>query len=122
MGLLQLSLDEKLSPEAPPQGTAEKAAASLMWVFLILFEFHAAVQSQRRVLIPMRNVDFRALVLFIELSAELYKDGVPDNVEAYILFAGAELVWLLLDKTRQGFALACVVGLACPLAEIPLMK
>ncbi|XP_057776683.1 uncharacterized protein LOC130995425 isoform X2 [Salvia miltiorrhiza] len=92
VGLLQLILDEKLAPYGQ-EGSPQKVAASLI-----------------------------ALVVMIELSAEMYKNGVGDNIEAYILFGGAELIWALLDKTALGFALACVVGIACPLAEIPIIK
>lgn len=92
VGLLQLYLDHKFLP-TPTENGFNKVLASLI-----------------------------ALVVFLSLSAELYKAGVDDTVETYILFACAELMWLTLDRTKLGFALACVVGLACPLAEIPVMK
>ncbi|XP_071718706.1 uncharacterized protein [Rutidosis leptorrhynchoides] len=92
VGLIQLFLDHKFA-QTTPEDSFNKVLVSLL-----------------------------ALVVFLEVSAELYKAGVADNVEAYILFAGAELMWLTLDGTRLGFALACIIGLACPLAEIPVMK
>ncbi|XP_057424067.1 uncharacterized protein LOC130717737 [Lotus japonicus] len=92
VGLLQLYLDERVLNKVQ-EGSFAKTIVSLI-----------------------------LLVLFIALSAELYKAGIAKNTEAYILFAAAEFMWFLLDRTWPGFTLACLVGLACPLAEIPIMK
>ncbi|XP_056684023.1 uncharacterized protein [Spinacia oleracea] len=93
VGILQLYLDERAFPNGTKEGSFKKTVVSLI-----------------------------SLVAFIELSAEMYRSGVPANVEAYVLFAAAEFIWFLADRTWFGFALACIIGTACPLAEIPIMK
>ncbi|XP_021768683.1 uncharacterized protein LOC110732993 [Chenopodium quinoa] len=93
IGVFQLYLDERASLDINPEESFKKTAVSLI-----------------------------SLVAFIELSAEMYRSGVPANVEAYALFAAAGFVWFLTDRTWFGFALACIIGIACPLAEIPIMK
>uniref|UniRef100_A0A0E0JGF5 Uncharacterized protein n=1 Tax=Oryza punctata TaxID=4537 RepID=A0A0E0JGF5_ORYPU len=116
VGMLQLFLDERVSPAAAAgskaTGSPQKTAASLVFV---------QSSSSVRILTTADSL-LRFLALFIEVSAEMYRAGVPSNVEAYVLFAGAELAWLALDGTWLGFAVACLVGTACPLAEIPLIK
>jgi hypothetical protein len=92
VGLLQLLLDETTSA-SPPRGSLDKTVISLL-----------------------------ALMFFLELSAEMYKAGVSDNIEAYILFALAEFIWFSLDRTWICFTIATLLGVACPLAEIPIMQ
>ncbi|KAM0853818.1 hypothetical protein ACQ4PT_050830 [Festuca glaucescens] len=94
VGLLQLFLDERVLPaKSKATGSPRDTATSLI-----------------------------VLALFIDLSAEMYRAGVPSNVEAYVLFAVAEFVWLFLEGSWLGFAISCLVGVACPLGEVPLIK
>ncbi|KAI5082892.1 hypothetical protein GOP47_0002635 [Adiantum capillus-veneris] len=94
IGLLQLVLDNQFASKGRLRKTGSKRL-----LFSLIF-----------------------LILILELSAEMYKAGTPYNIEAYVLFALAELNWYLFDGTWWGFGLAAFVGVCCPLAEIPLMK
>lgn len=94
VGLLQLVLDKWCAPQDWLQKTSLKRL-----IFSFIF-----------------------LGMILELSAQMYKAGTPYNIEAYVLFALAELNWYLFDGTWWGFGLASAVGVLCPLSEIPLMK
>lgn len=94
VGLSQLALDKWLSPKDRLPRTSLKRL-----LFALIF-----------------------LISILELSAEMYKAGTPYNIEAYVLFALAELNWVLFDGTWWGFGLASIVGVLCPLSEIPFMK
>lgn len=107
-----------------------------IWVFPMLGLFYSVVGVLQLVLdkylarkgnLPtadLRKVVFSFITLatLLEVSAELYKAGTPFNIEAYILFALAEANWLVFENTWWGFGLATLVGIACPLAEIPINK
>ncbi|KAG5514109.1 hypothetical protein RHGRI_035493 [Rhododendron griersonianum] len=132
VGLIQLFLDEKLFPN-PTEGDLGKTLASLLkgvnaygpsqCTGLLASGIDSTRTQVHRGQVELNYLTiYNALVIFIEVSAEMYKYGVADNIEAYILFAGAEFIWFFLDKTPLGLALASVVGLVCPLAEIPIMK
>ncbi|XP_002969616.2 uncharacterized protein LOC9646673 [Selaginella moellendorffii] len=107
-----------------------------LWVFPILGTFygvvgllHLALDEQFARNRPIRPPSFEKLALcfvylvfYLELSAQLYRANVPYNIEAYILFAGAQLNWALFEGTVHGFALASLVGVLCPALEIPIIK
>ncbi|KAK9950479.1 hypothetical protein M0R45_005967 [Rubus argutus] len=91
-----------------------------VWVPLLLGLFYCTVGVL--VLRFAKSKRHRALVLFIELSAEMYKAGVADNIEAYVLFAAAEFIWFSVDRTWFGF-LPCKHRRPClPAGRDTLMK
>ncbi|KAG0624081.1 hypothetical protein M758_3G222700 [Ceratodon purpureus] len=107
-----------------------------IWVFPMLGLFYSVVGVLQLVLdkylarkgnLPtadLPKVVFSSITLatLLEVSAELYKAGTPFNIEAYTLFALAEANWLVFENTWWGFGLATLVGIACPLAEVPINK
>ena len=58
----------------------------------------------------------------LALSALLYDAGIPANLISLALFPAAFFVWLLLDRSPTGAALAVATAAAAPLAELVLMK
>ncbi|EPS60123.1 hypothetical protein M569_14682, partial [Genlisea aurea] len=61
-----------------------------------------------------------ALVLFIELSAEMYEAGIPGNVESWILFAAAEVVWLYCSTELEWDSLSPASSASsAPLPKFP---
>ena len=58
----------------------------------------------------------------LALSALLYDAGTPAGQISLALFPAAFLVWLAVDRTPTGAALALATAAAAPLAELVLMN
>ena len=58
----------------------------------------------------------------LALSALLYNAGVPTDQISLALYPAAFLIWLSLDRTSAGAALALATAAAAPLAELLLMN
>lgn len=63
-----------------------------------------------------------ALAYLLELSANLYGNRVPYSQIHLALALSTVLNWRAFDGTRQGIALAALIGIAAPLSEVVIMK
>lgn len=76
---------------------------------------------------PRRGAALAACALAVvaahlALSALLYDAQVPAKLISLALFPSAFLIWLCLDRTPTGGALALATSVAAPLAELLLMN
>eukprot|EP00873_Tetraselmis_striata_P046664 jgi/Tetstr1/466928/TSEL_011382.t1 len=58
----------------------------------------------------------------LELSALLYKSGLPYGTLSVVLAAGGAAHWAALDRTRQGLALCALCAVAAPLNELLIIN
>jgi len=103
MGALFLAADNS-SPLGDPAATAAARAA-------------ATAGGWGRV-----TAGYGLLAANLELSALLYSNDVPYSTILAALAATWAVSWWLLDRTRQGAALAIVCALGAPAAELVLMS